>query len=203
MQVLLDPKVLVTFLVTAALAGVIIWLVSLFARRRQDAALAAQRTQQEATISRLFDSLAGDKEKITREYEEALAERDARIAALEAEVARMRGRVAQGGLLSLFGRGPREAVSALLLENEQLHEQIARQQADMRDLVGDLTNKLMDRLERQHQETTRAVRYKQALLSAFLQQSEAQQLLERMLADGRLGPDAQIEAPKSAPETPA
>jgi hypothetical protein len=192
LEVLLDPKVLVTFLITAVLAGVIIWLVTLTARSRQDKLLAAQRTQQEGTINRLFDSLAADKEKIAREYEEALAERAARIAALEKEIGRLRDRAAGSGILGLFGRGQREAVSALLLENEQMHEQLALQQEEMRDLVGDLTGKLMDRLERQYQETTRAVRYKQALLSTFLQQEEARQLLDKMLADGRLGPERQI-----------
>ncbi len=192
LEILLDPKVLVTFLVTAIIAGVIIWLVVLTARGRQDKLLAGQRTHQEATISRLFDSLAADKAKIAREYEEAIAEREARIAALEQEVSRLRDRSAGGGFLNLFGRGQREAVSALLLENEQMHEQLAQQQAEMRDLVGDLTDKLMDRLERQYQESSRAVRYKQALLSSFLQQDEARQLLDRMLADGRLGPDKQI-----------
>jgi len=194
LDILLDPKVLVTFLATATVAGLIIWLVTLAARRRQDKALAAQRTQQEATINRLLDSLSTDKEKIAREYEETVAERDGRIAALEKEVARLRDRAIGGGFLALFGRGQREAVSSLLLENEQMHEQLAQQQEEMRALVGDLTNKLMDRLDRQYQETTRAVRYKQALLSTFLQQEEAQKLLDKMLADGRLEPGQQLPA---------
>jgi len=198
MGILLDPKVLLTFLATAAVAGVIIWLVSLTTTRRQEKLLAGQRTQQEGTINRLFDSLAADKEKMAREYEETLAEREARIAALDKEIGRLRDRAAGSGLLGLFGRSQREGISALLLENEQLHEQLARQQEEMRDLVGDLTGKLMDRVERQYQETTRAVRYKQALLSTFLQQEEARQLLDRLLAEGRLGPERQIAAGEKA-----
>ncbi len=198
MDVLMDPRVLLTFLATAAVAGVIIWLLSWRCRRRLEHALEEQRRQQEHTVSRLFDSLAHDKEELVRKYEEIIAEKQARIEALEKETARLRDRVTQGGLLSLFGRGQREAVSALLLENEQLHEQLARLQGEMRSLVGDLTGKLIDRLEKQYEESTRAVRYKQALLSTFLQQEEARQLLERMLAEGRLLP-----AGEPAPPSPA
>ncbi|MGQ9517659.1 MAG: hypothetical protein ACUVWB_03910 [Anaerolineae bacterium] len=188
MDVLMDPKVLLTFLATAAVAGVIIWLLSWNWRHRLGKALEEQRRQQESTVSRLFDSLAHDKEELVRKYEEIIAEKQTRIDALEKEVARLRDRLTQGGLLSLFGRGQREAVSALLLENEQLHEQLAHLQEEMRNMVGDLTGKLMDRLEKQYQESARAVRYKQALLSNFLQQEEARQLLDRMLAEGRLLP---------------
>jgi len=204
MDVLMDPKVLLTFLATAAVAGLIIWLLSWSWRRRLEKALEEQRRQQEGTVSRLFDSLAHDKEELARKYEEIIAEKQARIEALEREVTRLRDRLSQGGLLSLFGRGQREAVSALLLENEQLHEQIARLQEEMRDLVGDLTGKLMDRLEKQYQESARAVRYKQALLSTFLQQEEARQLLERMLAEGRLLPAGETPAaPSPQDEHPA
>ncbi|MBC7241994.1 MAG: hypothetical protein H5T60_06070 [Anaerolineae bacterium] len=204
MDVLMDPKVLLTFLATAAVAGLIIWLLSWNWRRRLEKALEEQRRQQEGTVSRLFDSLAHDKEELARKYEEIIAEKQARIEALEKEVTRLRDRLSQGGLLSLFGRGQREAVSALLLENEQLHEQIARLQEEMRDLVGDLTGKLMERLEKQYQESARAVRYKQALLSTFLQQEEARQLLERMLAEGRLLPAGEAPAaPSPQDEHPA
>ena len=200
----MDPKVLLTFLATAAVAGLIIWLLSWSWRRRLEKALKEQRRQQEGTVSRLFDSLAHDKEELARKYEEIIAEKQSRIEALEKEVMRLRDRLSQGGLLSLFGRGQREAVSALLLENEQLHEQIARLQEEMRDLVGDLTGKLMDRLEKQYQESARAVRYKQALLSTFLQQEEARQLLERMLAEGRLLPAGETPAaPSPQDEHPA
>lgn len=195
MDVLMDPKVLLTFLATAAVAGIIIWFLSWNWRRRLEKALEEQRRQQESTVSRLFDSLAHDKEELVRKYEEIIAEKQTRIDVLEKEVARLRDRLTQGGLLSLFGRGQREAVSALLLENEQLHEQLAHLQEEMRNLVGDLTGKLMDRLEKQYQESARAVRYKQALLSTFLQQEEARQLLERMLAEGRLLPAGQTPAP--------
>lgn len=195
MDVLMDPKVLLTFLATAAVAGVIIWLLSWNWRRRLGKALEEQRRQQESTVSRLFDSLAHDKEELVRKYEEIIAEKQTRIDALEKEVARLRDRLTQGGLLSLFGRGQREAVSALLLENEQLHEQLAHLQEEMRNMVADLTGKLMDRLEKQYQESARAVRYKQALLSNFLQQEEARQLLDRMLAEGRLLPAGEPPAP--------
>ena len=205
MDVLLDPKVFLTFLATAVLAGLIIWIMSLTSRRRLQGSMDSQRRQQEGTVNRLFDSLAADKENIVREYEETIAAKDAEIVTLKREVARLRDRVTQGGLMSLFGKGQREAVSALLLENEQLHEQLALQQGETRDLVGDLTGKLMDRMEKQYQESARAVRYKQALLSNFLQQEEAQQLLDRMLSEGRLGPDRQINsgaASASEDETP-
>ena len=192
MEILLDPKVFLTFLATAVVAGLIIWIMSLTSRRRLQGSMDTQRRQQEGTVNRLFDSLAADKENIVREYEETIAAKDAEIVTLKREVARLRDRVTQGGLMSLFGKGQREAVSALLLENEQLHEQLALQQGETRDLVGDLTGKLMDRMEKQYQESARAVRYKQALLSNFLQQEEAQQLLDRMLSEGRLGPDRQI-----------
>lgn len=192
MEVLLDPKVFLTFLATAVVAGLIIWIISLANRSRLERSMSDQRRQQEGTVNRLFDSLASDKEKVVREYEETIAEKDAQIAALKREIVRLRDRVTQGGLMSLFGKGQREAVSALLLENEQLHEQLALQHGETRDLVGDLTGKLMDRMEKQYQESSRAVRYKQALLSNFLQQEEARQLLDHMLAEGRLGPDRQI-----------
>lgn len=185
-EVLLDPKVLVTFIVTAALAGVIIWALSLVQRGRLSSVMSGQRQEQEGTVSRLLSSMAEDKEKLVRQYEAELAGRDARIAVLEKDNERLKDRVTQGGLLNLFGKGQREAISALLLENEQLHELVARQQEELRAMVGDLTGKLLDRLDRQYQESSRAVRYKQALLSSFLQQEEARQLLDRMLADGRL-----------------
>jgi hypothetical protein len=194
MEILLDPRVFLTFLATAVVAGLIIWIISLTNRRRLEGAMGDQRRQQEGTVNRLFDSLAADKEKVVREYEETLAAKDAEIATLKREVARLRDRVTQGGLMSLFGKGQREAVSALLLENEQLHEQLTLQQGETRDLVGDLTGKLMDRMERQYQESARAVRYKQALLSNFLQQEEAQELLDRMLSEGRLGAERQISS---------
>ena len=194
MDILLDPKVFLTFLATAVVAGLIIWIISLTNRRRLEGAMSSQRRQQEGTVNRLFDSLAADKEKIVREYEETIAAKDAEIVALKREVTRLRDRVTQGGLMSLFGKGQRDAVSALLLENEQLHEQLTRQQGETRELVGDLTTKLMDRMERQYQESAHAVRYKQALLSNFLQQEEARQLLDQMMAEGRLGPDRQIDS---------
>ena len=192
MEILLDPKVFLTFLATVVAAGLIIWIISLTNRRRLDKSLSEQRQQQEGTVTRLFDSLADDKEKVAREYESVIADKDAQIAALRREAARLRDRVTQGGLVGLFGKGQKEAVSALLLENEQLHEQLARQQKETRDLVGDLTGKLMDRMEQQYAESSRAVRYKQALLSSFLQQEEARRLLEQMMADGRLSPNRQL-----------
>lgn len=192
MEILLDPKVILTFLATAVVAGAIIWIISLTNRRRMEKLLSEQRKQQEGTVNRLFDSLAEDKAKIVREYEEIIAEKDEEIANLKREVTRLRDRVTQGGLIGIFGKGQKETVSALLLENEQLHEQLARQQKETRDLVGDLTGKLMDRMERQYEESSRAVRYKQALLSNFLQQEEARRLLDQMLAEGRLKPDRQL-----------
>jgi hypothetical protein len=51
-----------------------------------------------------------------------------------------------------------------------------------------LTTKLADRIDEQTRESARAVRYKQALLSAFLQQDEARRLLDQMIAEGRVKP---------------
>lgn len=180
-SILLSPPVLLTFIVCAALAGVIIWLVHMWQRRRHNAALEEQRRQQEATIARVLDSVAQDKDNLIAEYEARLRERDARIATLEQEVSRLRERLSSTGLLGLFGGKQREVIGALLLENEQLHEILAAKQEELRDLMSDMMNKLMARIEEQARENARAVRYKQALLSAFLQREEAQRLLDKMI----------------------
>ncbi len=90
-------------------------------------------------------------------------------------------------MVGIFGRSrQRDAISALLLENEQLHELLAQKQEQLRELTTDLTNKLLARLDEQAQESARAVRYKQALLSAFLEREETRALLNKMLAEGDL-----------------
>jgi len=198
-ETILSTEVLATVIVCALLAGLIIWLVSAWQRRQRRAALSGQRVQQEAAIGRLLDALSQDKEKLVAEYEERLRERDQRIASLEAQVARLRDRITSSGILSLFGGRQRDVVSALLLENEQLHELLAHKQEQLRELMADMTGKLVDRLEEQAQESARAVRYKQALLSAFLQQEEARSLLDRMIADGQVAPSGAVEPPP-APE---
>ena len=180
-SILLSPPVLLTFIVCAALAGVVIWLVHTWQRRRHDADLEEQRRQQEATIARVLDSVAQDKDNLIAEYEARLRERDARIATLEQEVSRLRERLSSTGLLGLFGGRQREVIGALLLENEQLHEILAAKQEELRDLMSDMMNKLMARIEEQARENARAVRYKQALLSAFLQREEAQHLFDKMI----------------------
>lgn len=194
-SILLSPPVLLTFIVCVALAGVVIWLVNMWQRRRHDADLEEQRRQQEATIARVLDSVAQDKDNLIAEYEARLRERDARIAALEQEVSRLRERLSSTGLLGLFGGKQREVIGALLLENEQLHEILAAKQEQLRDLMSDMMNKLMARIEEQARENARAVRYKQALLSAFLQREEAQRLLDKMI------PQIQSEGEKP-PELP-
>ena len=196
---ILSPEVLLTLIVCALLAGLIIWLVSAWHRRQRNVALAEQRVQQEAAISRLLDALSQDKEKLLAEYEERLSERDQRIAVLEGQVARLRDRITSSGILSLFGGRQRDVVSALLLENEQLHELLASKQLQLRELMADMTSKLMDRIDEQAQESARAVRYKQALLSAFLQQEEARRLLDRMIADGEVAV-SEAPQPSDAPE---
>jgi len=194
---LLSPEVLVTLIICAFLAGVIIWLVSKWQRRQRNSALAGQRVQQEAAIGRLLDALSQDKEKIVADYEARLSERDQRIEALQRQVARLRDRLTSSGILSLFGGRQRDVVSALLLENEQLHEILASKQLQLRELLADMTTKLMDRMDEQAQESARAVRYKQALLSAFLQQEEARRLLDSMIADGKVAPSEAIDPPET------
>ena len=187
----LSPQVLATFIVCATLAGLAIWLVSAWQRRQRDRALRQQRQHQEAAIERLLDSVAQTKEETIAEYEARLRERDERIAALERETSRLRDRLTSSGILGLFGGKQREAVSALLLENEQLHELLADKQVQLRDLMADMTQKLMERIDEQARETARAVRYKQALLSAFLQHEDARRLLDQMIAGSRVPPSAE------------
>lgn len=185
---LLSPQVLVTFILCAFLAGVALWLASAWRKRQETKSLSQQRGQQEATIERLLDSMVRDKESVVAEYESRLSQRDERIATLEREVSRLRDRLSSSGLLGLFGGKQRDVLGALLLENEQLHELLAKKQEQLRDLVTDMTGKLVARLDEQAQESARAVRYKQALLSAFLQHEEARRLLDQLMADGKLSP---------------
>jgi len=194
-QMIFTPAVLLTVLICLLLAAAGLWLAVWWQRRSRDRLLAQQRTQQEGAIERLLSSFGADKEQLIREREELVTQREARIAALERENARLRDRLTSSGLLGVFGGGKREVVSALLLENEQLHELLAQKQEQMRDLMADMTGRLMDRFEEQAQESARAVRYKQALLSAFLQQQETRQLLDRLIADGKVEP-----APPPAPQ---
>jgi len=196
--ILLSPPVLVTFIVCAALAGLILWLLAKWQSRQRERSLSQQRGHQEATIERLLDSVARDKEDVIAEYEGRLRGADRRIAALELEVQRMRDRMSSTGLLGLFGGSQRQVVSALLLENEQLHELLAEKQQESRDLVRDMTEKLIDRMDQQTRDSTRAIRYKQALLSAFLEHSEARDLLDRMIDEGTVKPQL---TPDASPET--
>jgi hypothetical protein len=198
-QTLLSPPVLLTFIVCAALSALIIWLAVKWQRHQAHASLAQQRQMQEGTIERLLNSVAEDKEKIIAEYEQRVSEREARIAELEREVSRLRDRLSSTGLLGLFGGKQRDVLGALLLENEQLHELLTQKQEQMRDLMADMTDKLLSRLDEQARESARAVRYKQALLSAFLQHTEARELLDRLLAEGRLGAGEQASPPAHLP----
>lgn len=185
-QVIFSPPVLLTVLICLLLAAIGIWAIIWWQHRSREKLLAQQRSHQEGAIERLLSSFGADKEQLLREQEALVAQRDIRIAALERENNRLRDRLTSSGLLGVFGSGKREVVSALLLENEQLHELLAQKQEQMRDLMADMTGRLMDRFEEQAQESARAVRYKQALLSAFLQQQETRQLLDRMISDGKL-----------------
>jgi len=203
-SILLSPPVLVTFIVCALLAGLIIWLLHAWQRRQRHVALAEQRESQETTIERLLDSVARDKEEVVADYEARLHERDEHIAALEREVARLRERATASGILGLFGGKQRDVVSALLLENEQLHELLAQKQGQLRELMSDMTDKLLARMDEQAQESARAVRYKQALLSAFLQHEEARRVLDRLIAEGKVGEmKPSLPQDKAAPALPS
>ncbi|MBN1400861.1 MAG: hypothetical protein JXA74_08480 [Anaerolineae bacterium] len=202
-QTLLSPPVLVTFIVCAGLAALVIWLAVKWQRHQANVSLAQQRQMQEGTIERLLNSVAEDKEKIIAEYEERVSQREARIAELEREVSRLRDRLSSSGVLGLFGGKQRDVLGALLLENEQLHELLAQKQEQMRDLMADMTDKLLSRMDEQAQESAHAVRYKQALLSAFLQHTEARELLDRLLAEGRLGATEQEAPPAQLPPEPS
>ncbi len=192
-EILLSPPALITLIGLAALAGVLIWLRGLWAARRQQQALGEQRRQQEATIERLLEATSQDKQRILTDYERQIKERDSRIADLERQVERLRDRLTAGGVIGVFGGNrQRDAISALLLENEQLHELLSKKQDQLRELMADMTGKLLERLDEQAQESARAVRYKQALLSAFLEREETRSLLNRMLSDGGIVQEGEI-----------
>jgi len=184
--VLLSPQVLVTFLASLLLFGLVLWVILAWHGRRSRKGLAEQRTLQEAALERVLRAVDADKEQAVEAYEAQLREKDARIAQLEAQVGRLRDRLASSGVLGLFGGKQRDVVTALLLENEQLHELLAQQQEDTRELMADMSGKLLDRMEAQADQSAKAVRYKQALLSAFLQQEETRQMLDRMISEGRV-----------------
>jgi len=179
--------VLVTFLVCAALAGLIIWLLGARQRRQARRQLSTQREQQEQALDRVLRATAQDDEKMVSDYESKMAALDERIQTLERENARLRDRLASSGVMGLFGGKQKESVSALLLENEQLHELLASQQSQMAEMMRDMSDRWVSQIEQQAQASARAVRYKQALLSAFLQQRETRQLLDGMLAGDTLG----------------
>jgi len=209
-DVLLDTRVLVTFIICAILGGVAVWTAVTATKRRYDKSLTDQRRQQEEAVSRILDSFSKSKDEIIADYEAQLREQRQQASAQDKEIKRLKDRVAQGGLLGMFGGGQREVISSLLLENEQLHELVTEKQQQIRDLVGDLTGKLLDRLDEQVRDNAQAIRYKQVLLSGFLQQEEARKLLDRFLAEGRLSSaehppllaEAQAPAaPEAAPET--
>jgi len=64
---------------------------------------------------------------------------------------------------------------------------LASQQSQMAEMMRDMSDRWVSQIEQQAQASARAVRYKQALLSAFLQQRETRQLLDGMLAGDTLG----------------
>jgi len=182
-----------------ALAAIVIWVLSYLNNRRRGQALGEQRALQESTIERLMDSVAQDKRKIIADYEARLLEQQERIAALEQETSRLRDRLTSSGILGLFGGKQRDVVSALLLENEQLHELLARKQEDLRSLMGDMTEKLLGRMDEQARESAQAVRYKQALLSAFLQQEEVRRMFDQMIVRGQVSEEKDKSQAKELP----
>ena len=179
------------------LAAIVIWVLNYVQHRHRGQALGEQRTLQEATIERLMDSVAQDKRKLIADYEARMLEQQNRITVLEQETSRLRDRLTSSGILGLFGGKQRDVVGALLLENEQLHELLARKQEDLRALMGDMTDKLLTRMDEQAQESAQAVRYKQALLSAFLQQEEVRRMFDQMIVQGKVSEDK--EQPKQLP----
>lgn len=200
-EIVLSPPVLVTFILCAMLAALAIWLALGWQRRRLTKTLAHQRSQQEATVERLLEAVSHDKEQLIAQYEAALREHEARLALIEGENSRLRDRLSSAGLLGMFGGKQRDVIGALLLENEQLHELLAQKQTQLRDLVSDLTGKLMDRLDEQARESAQAVRYKQALLSAFLEREEARRLLDQLLQEGKIAASPPALSEGEAKET--
>ena len=55
---LLSPPVLLTFIVCALIAGIIIWILNGFHRRQRERLPDDQRIQQEATLQSLLDTVA-------------------------------------------------------------------------------------------------------------------------------------------------
>lgn len=202
-EIVFSPPVLVTFILCAMLAALAIWLALGWQRRRLTKTLAHQRSQQEATVEHLLEAVSHDKEQLIAQYEAALREHEARLALIEGENSRLRDRLSSAGLLGMFGGKQRDVIGALLLENEQLHELLAQKQTQLRDLVSDLTGKLMDRLDEQARESAQAVRYKQALLSAFLEREEARRLLDQMLQEGKIAASPPALSEGEAKETEA
>lgn len=191
-DILLDPRILITFIICAALGLLAVWVTVSLNRRRQERVLGDQRKQQEEAVSRILDSFAKSKDEIIRDYETQLREHEQRLGILEKENARLKERLTQGGILGMFGGKQRDVVSALLLENEQLHELLAQKQDQLRALLNDLTGKLIERMDEQAAETARAIKYKQLLLSAFLQQEEAKKLFDRLISEGKVASPAQL-----------
>ena len=206
-DILFSPPVLLTILAMLALAAIVIWVLISLQNRRRGHMLGEQRTLQEATIERLMDSVAQDKRKLIADYEARLLEQQQHITTLEQETSRLRDRLTSSGILGLFGGKQRDVVGALLLENEQLHELLARKQEDLRALMGDMTDKLLARMDEQAQESAQAVRYKQALLSAFLQQEEVRRMFDQMIVQGKVSEvkegELAKELPPGSPSSPA
>ncbi|MHB1317460.1 MAG: hypothetical protein ACYCYF_02455 [Anaerolineae bacterium] len=204
-EIVLSPPVLLTIIVCAIITGLVVWVRGKWSTRHQQQVLADQRRQQESTLERLLEATTTDKKRVIAEYEQEIKDRDVRIANLEHQVGRLRDRLTAGGVIGVFGGGKqRDVITALLLENEQLHELLADKQVELRDMMADLTGKLVDRMDAQAQDNARAVRYKQALLSAFLEREETRQLLNNMLARGEVAQDAEVRElpPVSTPPAP-
>jgi type II secretory pathway pseudopilin PulG len=181
--------ILLTLIVCALLAAAIVWWLQARGRRARERLLAQQRVHQEEALGRVLQSVSQDHDETVADCERRLADVQGRADALERDNARLRDRLSSSGMLGLFGGKQRDVVSALLLENEQLHELLASQQAKMGLMVRDMSDRWVAQIAEQASESARAVRYKQALLSAFLQREETRTLLDRMLTEGKVEPE--------------
>lgn len=69
---ILSLPVLLTFIVCALVASIIIWFINGVHRRQRERLLADQRVHQEATLQRLLDTVVKDKDEVVAEYEQRL-----------------------------------------------------------------------------------------------------------------------------------
>ena len=172
-----SAPVLVTFIVCAAIFGAAAWLMSAWQRRQRDKLLADQRTYQEATVQRLpIPSLTigpGDCEIQARLREQdaisALRERrpPARPAVLLGRTSCWRQAARRGG-----GASWRTTTTSYSWGGS-CHS------------LADMTTQMLDRMDEQTRATAQTVQYSRPC--RLPPAEEARQMLDRLLADGRLG----------------